>query len=165
MNKKGVIIFEIGLWIVRICMVIMIIIGVILQIRAYVNSRVDLGVAEPAIIAQILSSMPAVMQKDTTGNYVRAISVDTFKKTPEMGDYFDFGRQRHAAAKIVIAELNNKEIAESFVNKKYYEELEPQAKALWGRSAVSQLQKWPVMLVENNIARQGIIWIQVVEPA
>lgn len=153
MNKKGIVIFEIGMWVLRIIMVIVIIMGVALQIRTYIDARVNLDVAEPVLLTQILGTSPAFLGGQ------RVVDIEHFKQA-DMSSMLYF-KQRHAAAKLTLHEQDGKQIAETFVNPKYYNELAPQLPILLGKTVVKQERQWPVRLIEKSKERQGLLRVEV----
>ncbi len=166
MDKKGVLVFEIGLWIMRVIMVIVIIMGVALMIRTYVDARVNLDVAEPALIMQVIGSSPAFLYMDASGTYHRIVSLERFVQSePLLNLAFSYGQRRHAAAKISLLEQDGSEIKSVFLNPGYYDELSSQVALLKGISVVRQERQWPVMIAEKGRARQGILKVEVVQPA
>ncbi len=164
MNKRGILIFEIGIWLMRITMVIVIIMGVALQIRTYINAKVNLDVAEPALLVQVLGNSPALLYRDAGGSMQRAIAVEQFVKAgPALNDVLAYS-QRHAAAKLTLMEQDRKEIKAVYVNEDYYKELSAQTKAWLRKTAVQQERQWPVMLIEQGKERPGVLRVEVLQP-
>jgi len=166
MNKRGLLMIEIGLWLMRIMLVIIILAGVALQIRTYINTKVNMNVAEPVLIAQVLGASPAIIQPDDSGSRLRTIHVERFAAAePSLGAGFDYTAKRHAAAKLTLLENDyTKEIAAIYLNKDYYQELAPQVSKLLGKTLVREERRWPVLLVEKGIERQGILRVEVLQP-
>lgn len=162
MNKQGALIMEIGMWIVRIFLVVIIIVSVALQSRTYVNARVNLDVAEPTLLIQLLGTSPVFLYSDSTGTLHRAVSVDRFKKasSADVLAGLDFGR-RYFAARIVLKERDGKEIKTLVLNDDYYNELMSEFGQWAGKTVVKQQREWPVRLIENDVERSGIIFVEV----
>lgn len=162
-NKKGVLIFEIGIWVMRVIMVIIILGGVALQIRALVNARVNMDVVEPALLIEILGNSPAILLRDASGTYQHKIDVEKFRNAEqELNRAFEFAKkERHAAARIELIEWEGVEpLKEIKLNPELYDEI-----AFQPRKAVAKTtRKWPVMLVENERERRGILRVEVVQP-
>jgi hypothetical protein len=164
MNKKGTLIFEIAIWILRILMVIVIIMGVALQIRSYIDVKVNLYYSEPALIMQIVGNSPAFLYQDLSGNYARAVSVERFKLAEPLLNAAFYYRQRHATAKVSITETDGTVIKAIFLNPDYYDELYIQKSILGGKAVTGMSREWPVMLVEKDKMRKGMISVEVLQP-
>jgi hypothetical protein len=179
MNKRGVLIFEIGVWLVRIVMVLVIIGGVALQIRTYINAKVNLDVAEPALLVQVLGTSTTFLYRDAAGTYQRAVSVERFK-TADLASAFDYGEHRRAAAKLVLQEQDGKELKTIYLNEPYYKVLAAQKAGLLRQllegpwlfeevvarpiTVTGAERQWPVLLTENKKERAGILRIEVLQP-
>jgi hypothetical protein len=162
MNKRGVVIFEIGLWMVRILLVIIIVAFTALHIRTAIDAKVDLGVAEPALLVHVIGNSPAFFYQDVTGTQQRVIDVMRFKTT-QLDDAVSY-KERHAAAKLMLFEADGKEIATIYLNQPYYRELGAQSGALQGKTVVKDERRWQVTLIEQGARRPGILNVEVVEP-
>ncbi len=162
MNTRGVLIFEVGIWIVRIVMVMIILMGIALLIRTYVNAKVNMDLAEPALFMQILSTSPEFLVQDALSGSVRAIDVDRFK-TANLDSRLAF-RQRHAASKLILLEQDKKPIVTIYLNKPYYDELASQVPRLLGKTVIMQARDFPVTLVEQGKSRKGVLHVEVLQP-
>lgn len=165
MDKKGVLIFEVAVWIMRIVLVILIIMGVALQIRTYIDARVNLYFAEPALIIQVIGNSPYYFYQDASGNYQRAISVERFETAgPLLNLAFSYGQRRHAAANLTLMEKDGKAIKSILLNPKYYDELAMQKPLLAGKIVDITARQWPVEIIEKGIERRGILKVEVLQP-
>lgn len=165
MNKKGFLIFEIAIWIMRIILVIIIIAGISLQIRSYIDTRVNLYFAEPALIMQIIGNSPSFLYQDASGSYQRMISVERFETAEQLLNAEFFYRQpRYAAAKVALIEKNGAEIKSILLNPDYYNELAAQIQLLSGKTVDVTEREWTVTLVQKGKERQGILRVEVLQP-
>jgi hypothetical protein len=165
-GKKGaILVFEIGIWIMRIVMVIVIIMGVALMIRGYVNTKVDLYVAEPALIMQVVGSSPAFLYRDASGTLQRAVSAERFANSEQLLNVMFSYRQRNAAAKITLLDQAGKEISSVRLNPDYYNELSQQVQKLAGKNVVQQIREWPVLIIQKGKPVQGRMKVEVLQPA
>ncbi len=165
-DKKGaILVFEIGVWIMRIVMVIIILMGVALMIRGYVDTRVDLYVAEPALIMQVIGSSPAFLYMDASGTLQRAISAERFANSEQLLNVMFSYRQNYAAAKITLLDQAGKPISSVRLNPEYYNVLSQQAPALAGRNVVQQVREWPVLVMLKGKPVQGRLNVEVLQQA
>jgi hypothetical protein len=165
MNKRGILVVEIGFWLMRIVMVMVIMMGVALAVRTYVNAKVDMNAAEPALLVQVLGTSPAFLARDSTGALERAISVERFKQSQQtLAETFSYGTQRHAAAMLTLFDRDGKPISSVQLNPDYYQELAAQLGPLGGKTVIQQVRQWPVVLVEKGSERPGILRVEVLQP-
>jgi hypothetical protein len=169
MNKKGMLVFEIGMWIVRILMVIVILMGVALQVRTYINARLNLDVTEPALLAQVIGTSPVFLARGATGAPLPVIDVGRFERAePALNGALQFAVP-HAAAKLVLMELQPTgqrvtELKTIYLDKKYYDVLSAQTPAFLGRNVVARKHQWPVRIMHNGVVSQGLLSVEVLQP-
>ncbi len=165
-GKKGaIVVFEIGIWIMRIVMVIVIIMGVALMIRGYVNTKVDLYVAEPALIMQVVGSSPAFLYRDASGTIQRAVSAERFANSEQLLNMMFSYRKEYAAAKITLLDQAGNEISSVRLNPHYYNRLSQQAPKLAGKAVVQQIREWPVLVIQKGKPLQGRLKVEVLQQA
>lgn len=164
MNKKGALPFEIGLWIMRIIMVIIIIAGIALQIRTYVNAKVDMEAVEPTLLAQVISTSPAILYSDDSGIKHNKISVEQFNQAEgKINSELRFNKD-YLAAKIMLQERDGKVIKKIFLNKDFHDVLSAQVKSLLGKTVTSTIHKRPIIIIEKGKERKGILFVEVLQP-
>jgi hypothetical protein len=163
MSRKGFLVFEVSVWIVRILMTIIVIIGLALQIRASINARSNLDFVEPALLLQVLASSPEVLYSDSAGNIGRMIDLQRFEKA-NLDDSLHF-EERHFAAMLAIVPEKKSKTRMIYVNRQYFDELAAQEKAFFGRNVAKAVQQWPVRFIDNGIPGQGILYVEVLQPA
>jgi len=165
MNKRGAtLVVEIGLWVVRLIMVVVIIMAVALQIRTYINARADMDIAEPALLVHVLGTSPAILQQDASGSVRRVVDIARFRQPGALDGQLVFA-QRHMAAKLTLLEKDAATaIAEAYADKEYYNELAAQVPALLDKSVIRLERQWPVLMHEPGKDRLGVLRVEVLQP-
>ncbi len=165
MDRRGVVVFEIGLWIMRIILVILILAGVALQVRTYVNAKVNLDVAEPALLVHILGSSPVFLYRDAGWTSHRVVDAEKFRTAfPEsLAGALGF-KQRHAAARVTLTDASGKKSV-LFLNQDYYDELAAQGSRFMGKNVVATEREWPVLIMDEGQESTGVLAVQVIQPA
>lgn len=131
--------------------------GVTLQTRALANARVNMDVIEPALLAEVLHTHPAILHPGTT-----MVSLEKFRNAqPELNNALHFAKERHAAAKISIIDWQGiAPLAELKLNPQQYDELA----VLPPRAVTKTTRQWPVIIIEQGKRRNGLVRVDVVQP-
>ncbi len=140
----------------RIFLVIIIIAGVALQIRVFVNAKVDLDTTEPALLVQILGNSPEFLEGQNM------VSVERFRNA-NLDNVFEY-KERHASAKLTLLDSANNKISETYLNRNYYDELAAQVARFKGKTVVQLKRQWPVTLVDQDKISQGTLRVEVLQP-
>lgn len=163
-NKKAALPIEIGVWMVRIILIIMVIAGVGLQSRARINAQVNIDVVESDVISSILSDVSAFLYRDSTGTTHSIIDVQRFEQltSPALTSLISFPT-KHVTAKITVMNYDGSQERVRYYDKDYYDFLFGKSAVFLGRGVSRTTRQWPVVLVDNGKRTRGVLRIEVLQ--
>jgi hypothetical protein len=143
--KKGLISFNMLMWIPRIIFMVIVVLSIILLIASYFRLELVISKAESELFVQrLLYSPHGISFYDPYSNrvYPGIIDLDNLEL---INQSIFYGEQKHIGAKLIVKDLGNNILAENIYNNIVYRRI-----AQEGRGGVDVLRKSLFVLVKNE---------------
>lgn len=162
MNKKGMSIEAVSIWVLRIIFLSILIISIGVMVHKYIHMRITIAPIESAVVLQQLVVSPAVMYKDKVTQQILPVIVDAKKLqnadaalTSEFAGEKD---RRRIAAKISIKDRA------AYLNKRLFEDWQIDLKtALFGKDLHVTKQAYASRMYDQGELKEEAITIEVVQ--
>ncbi len=168
--KKAQISADVFSWIPKIILMVAVMLAVLFLVRMFVVLAIDIKDAEVTVVMnRILYSPSGFSYKDEELNrvYPGIIDLEKFKKlnpdgkTP-LDEILYHPNNRMIAAKLQLRDFENNKVAETFFNKRVYENLFPVTGIRGPSGATIKTKKVYMLYRENDKLKQGVLTIDII---
>jgi len=158
MAKKGLLSFNMLMWIPRIIFMVIVVFSILLLIGSYFKIEIVISEAESELFAQrLLYSPHGISYYDPLSNRVYPGVID-LNNLGLLNKSVFYGEQKQIGAKLNITDLNGKLLAENIYNDVVYRRI-----AQEGKGGVDVLRKSLYIIVKNESKQiPGILSMEVV---
>lgn len=161
LNKKGLMMLNYAIWIMRFIFLAILLVSVSIVISKYVNLRVDIAASESEVALQRIVSSDALMYASpvTSRTYPAIIDMNKIKNAAVLDSEIDFGKARHISAKV---SLQNKKSA-VFLNKRIFEDLFESIGTIFGTDVQDTKNSYWTFVDDNGKKNVDILTVQVLQ--
>ncbi|MBN2459671.1 hypothetical protein JXB28_05275 [Candidatus Woesearchaeota archaeon] len=151
-----------------IALTAIVIIAIFLLVNYYVNLSINVRDLEfEVVIARILYSPNSIMQTDPISGIVNPGVVEWSNFTDQVLDNsIRYSSERHVSAKLELYDADKKLLKTAYLNRVWYERLEPLAYSNMAGAGSAQIYPkiLPIVFRINDVNQPGYLRIQVIIP-
>ena len=173
-NKKAITTFEMVIWMPRIVFIVIIMFAVMVLIRSFVTTTVDVSELQANVFAYRVIYSPnsiSYYDKDMQRAYPGVIDFDKFKSQEAekfLENSINYGQKnKEIAARLLLKDLSDNNDISVFYNEDFFKEQEKLAYSGFTEGpggARLYVKKYEVLISKNGIMSNGKLTMEIVVP-